>query len=246
MMNAERAKLKLPPLTLDAALTRVAEGHTADMIEHGFVAHESPTTGNADDRVARAGIKTSVVLENIGRGYSPREVHDGLMASPGHRGNMLSASVNRVGIGVNATREPSQTDYLVTEVFTLVTPKLNRDAAEQLRARINAQRKQRKLSALDDDAGLRSLANRAAASFFAPPLSSERAVLDRLQNELQHSQLAAGGVTVGLMITGDLNEVSQRDLVLTPAARRIGLGIAQGSRPDKPDDVLCVVLLLGE
>jgi uncharacterized protein YkwD len=246
MMNAERAKVQLPPLALDPALTRVAAGHTADMIEHGFIAHDSPTTGNAQDRVARAGIRTSVVLENIGRGYSPREVHDGLMASPGHRGNILSDAVNHVGIGVSATREPSQTDYLVTEVFTLVTPTLTSDAPEQLLARINAERERRKLKPLVAEGTLRSLATRAALSFFAQPLPSERALLQQLQGELQHTQLAVRGVTVGLIVTGNLNDVSQRDLVLAPATRRIGIGVAQGARPDKPDNALCVVLLLAE
>jgi uncharacterized protein YkwD len=246
MMNAERAKVQLPPLALDAALTRVAEAHTADMIEHGFIAHDSPTTGNAEDRVARAGIHSSVVLENIGRGYSPREVHDGLMASPGHRGNILSDAVNRVGIGVSATREPSQTDYLVTEVFTLLTPKLTSDAAEQLLARINAERERRKLQPLTADGTLRSLATRAAVSFFAQPPPSERALLEQLQGELQHTQLELRGVTMGLMVTGDLNEVSRRELLRAPATRRIGIGVAQGSRPDKPDNALCVVLLLAE
>ncbi len=114
----ERKKHKLPALTIDARLTRVALAHSADMVEHGFIAHTSKTTGDATARVAHAGLKARLVLENIGRGYSAAELHRGLMESPGHRGNILHPDARQIGIGVVAEREGDRYAFIATELFT--------------------------------------------------------------------------------------------------------------------------------
>jgi uncharacterized protein YkwD len=37
--------------------------------------------------------------ENVGVGYSVRQVHDALVGSSSHRANMLSTAFNQVGVG---------------------------------------------------------------------------------------------------------------------------------------------------
>jgi uncharacterized protein YkwD len=245
-VNAERAKVKLAPLELDAKLSEIALAHVDDMLEHGFIAHTSPTTGTAADRVTRAGVRSRIVLENIGRGYGLREVHESLMASPGHRGNILHELVNRIGIAVRTTPESSRTAYLVTEVFTRATPKLSGDATEELLSRINAKRKSLGRARLESDHALSDLAGRTAARCFTSPAPSDAALMQTLREQLPHLKLKARSVGTVLTVASSLEELSEIDSVLEPNLKWIGLGLSQGSRPDTPENPLCAVLLLGE
>jgi hypothetical protein len=246
MINAERAKLKLPALAFDDTLSNVAESHVADMLEHGFVAHTSPSTGSAADRVARAGVRTGVVLENIGRGYSLHEVHEGLMSSPGHRGNILHEQATHVGIGVRATPESGHTAYLVTELFTRVTPQLERDAGAQLLAAINRRRKELGRSALRSEPALVALASRTAARYFASPPPSDEDLMQSVRGELANVKLSVRSVGAVLTVAGSLDELSELDAVVDPKARLIGLGVSQGTRPDTAENAICAVMLLGQ
>ncbi|HEX5661326.1 MAG TPA: CAP domain-containing protein [Polyangiales bacterium] len=118
----ERKKRKLPALAIDVTLTSIALAHSQDMVEHGFIAHTSKRTGDATARIARAGLKPRLVLENIGRGYSASELHRGLMESPGHRGNILHPDARQIGIGVVAEREGDRYAFIATELFTQLPP----------------------------------------------------------------------------------------------------------------------------
>ncbi len=77
------------------------------MAAHGYVGHVSPRTGDVTRRFERAGIRAAVVRENVARGYGPRQIHDSLMRSPGHRANLLADDVTHVGIGVVVGPPPS-------------------------------------------------------------------------------------------------------------------------------------------
>jgi uncharacterized protein YkwD len=100
LVNRDRGVARLTPLVLDSRLSGVARGHSHDMADHDFVGHISPTTGNALERVRRAGFMPTLLLENVGRAYSPDEAQAGLMRSPGHRANILDRRVTRTGIGI--------------------------------------------------------------------------------------------------------------------------------------------------
>jgi len=118
LIAAERAQRKLPPLHVDARITAIALAHTEDMAKHHFVAHTSKRTGEPSDRVQAAGLRANVVLENIARGYSAAEIHQGLMQSPGHRGNILHPDARDLGLGVVSEPEGERLAFLVTELFT--------------------------------------------------------------------------------------------------------------------------------
>ena len=129
MVNAERAKAGLAALTFDAKLSGVARAHSAEMRDRNYFAHESPTTALRQplDRY-RAAFQTmpAVLAENVFRAWGGRhqlgeddvrKAHASLMASPGHRGNIMQARVTRIGIGIltNATG-----DIWVTQMFSRV------------------------------------------------------------------------------------------------------------------------------
>ncbi|HEY3354117.1 MAG TPA: CAP domain-containing protein [Polyangia bacterium] len=118
LVNADRQRAGQPPLAWDPALAAVARAHCRDMQDHDFVGHVSPTTGSPVDRTGRAGIRATVVLENVARAYSLGEAQRGLMQSPGHRRNVLAAGVTLAGIGVTIGREVAgRRELFVTQLF---------------------------------------------------------------------------------------------------------------------------------
>jgi uncharacterized protein YkwD len=118
LVNHDRIAAHRPPLALDGKLSDIARAHSRDMAEHQFVAHVSPRTGSAAERVARAGLAPALLLENVGRAYSAEDAESGFMASPGHRGNILDARATRIGIGIAIGREVNDmVPLLVTQLM---------------------------------------------------------------------------------------------------------------------------------
>ncbi len=119
LVNRDRARAGLPPVTSDARLAAIARAHCHDMIDHDFIGHLSPRTGTAMDRVRRAGLNPDIVFENVGRAYSPDQAESGFVGSPGHRGNLLDPRARRFGVGVAFGPEVSGVRPLfVTQLFT--------------------------------------------------------------------------------------------------------------------------------
>lgn len=114
LLNRSRVEAGLDPLAWSDALAKVGEAYAREMYLGGFFSHESPDSGDVVDRVKAAGIPYRVVGENLALAATPKTVHDGLMASPGHRENILRSSFRRVGIGV----VEGPLGLMVVEVFT--------------------------------------------------------------------------------------------------------------------------------
>lgn len=100
LVSGDRARARLPALAADRRLATIARAHSRDMAEHDFVGHVSPRTGSTADRVHAAGLNPELILENIGRAFGPKDAETGLLASPGHRGNLLDPRARRIGIGI--------------------------------------------------------------------------------------------------------------------------------------------------
>jgi uncharacterized protein YkwD len=119
LINGERTARGLSPLRLDRRLSDVARAHSEEMAATGVVAHLSPRTGNAADRVKKAGVMPILVAENVGRAYSAGQAHRGFMTSPGHRGNVVEPRITAIGLGIVAGRtESGMVPLFVTELFT--------------------------------------------------------------------------------------------------------------------------------
>ncbi len=108
LLNAERARRDLRPLTVDVALSRAAERHARDMARRDFFAHESPEGTTPHQRILLAGDeRPRMTGENLAFGEreaaAPAASVDGWMHSPGHRRNILRAGFAEIGIGI-ATR----------------------------------------------------------------------------------------------------------------------------------------------
>lgn len=101
LVNVERSKAGLAPLTLDAKLSNVATIKSQDMINKNYFDHNSPTYGSPFDMMNQFGISFSAAGENIAEGQrTPQEVMNSWMNSPGHRANILSPKFTKLGVGI--------------------------------------------------------------------------------------------------------------------------------------------------
>lgn len=101
LVNEERAKYNVAPLKWDDSLAALAESHCEDMIDRNFFAHNTPDGQTPFDRMKAAGISYSSAGENIAAGqYSPQNVMDSWMNSPGHRKNILNPDFEYIGVGL--------------------------------------------------------------------------------------------------------------------------------------------------
>ncbi|MDF2591091.1 MAG: hypothetical protein K0S75_557 [Clostridia bacterium] len=100
LVNAERAKQGLQPLTENWQLSRVARYKSADMAAKNYFSHTSPTYGSPFRMMESFGIKYSSAGENIAYGQkTPQSVMTAWMNSPGHRSNIMSPSYTQIGVG---------------------------------------------------------------------------------------------------------------------------------------------------
>ncbi|WP_266214380.1 CAP domain-containing protein [Paraliomyxa miuraensis] len=120
-LNEARQERGLAPLSWDPEAAAIAEAHSLDMAEHGFVGHKSPTTGGTTDRFLAAGVVARVVRENVALDFGPKGIHDSLMRSPLHRVNILAPDVTHVGIGAvfdpHAPADDRRPVYLTQNFF---------------------------------------------------------------------------------------------------------------------------------
>lgn len=99
-LNRMRLLLGLSTLAIDLQLCEAARGHSRDMVEKKFFAHDSPVPGKATpwDRARKAG--TTASGENIAAGTSTGAGANQMwFHSPGHFKNMFGAGHRRVGLG---------------------------------------------------------------------------------------------------------------------------------------------------
>jgi len=134
-VNEERVKHRLPVLEWDDRLAKVAREHSADMAQVQFFSHTNPKGEEAEQRATRLGLTPgkdfTAIAENIfqmdrirsvrtftyDNGRQSEEIKyrgpnemaavtvSGWMKSTGHRKNILTAELNRQGIGIAVSDE---------------------------------------------------------------------------------------------------------------------------------------------
>jgi uncharacterized protein YkwD len=104
-INAYRATNGLPPLVLDARLSRAA-AHSADQARRERMGHSGSDGSQPMDRAARAGYRLKIASENVAAGYkSFSDVMRGWEGSSGHRENLLRPNVKAAGIAMSQSSD---------------------------------------------------------------------------------------------------------------------------------------------
>jgi uncharacterized protein YkwD len=124
LVNRERTSRGLSALRPNGILDRAARGHSRNMVQRNFFAHDSLGGATVMHRVKRRGYRSGgglMVGENIAWGSgsyaTPAEVVDGWMHSSGHRANILHRSFREIGVGV-AIGAPRETHGQPAATYT--------------------------------------------------------------------------------------------------------------------------------
>ena len=121
LFNQQRAAHGLAPLKADARLGQAADAHSADMLRHGYFAHDD-AHGSWDDRIRRYVTRREVgeiLAFGTGEYAAPTEMVRTWMQSPEHRSIILTPDLRRVGLGVvTGTFEGQDSVSLTTADFS--------------------------------------------------------------------------------------------------------------------------------
>jgi uncharacterized protein YkwD len=100
LVNKERTIRGLNALKYDPILQKAARDHSADMFQRGYFSHYTPEGEDVANRGDKYSVEYIVIGENLAYAPTLETAHQGLMNSPGHRANILSAEFNKIGVGV--------------------------------------------------------------------------------------------------------------------------------------------------
>ncbi len=106
-MNAARGEAGLPAPMPDSLLAEVALVRARDLVARDYFAHYGPDGGSAFSELGLRGVGYLLAGENLARNNYPRArsatvAFDGLMASPGHRANILEPRFRAAGVAAVA------------------------------------------------------------------------------------------------------------------------------------------------
>lgn len=101
LVNKERVAMGLVDLDVNTKLQDVARKYCMDMIRRGYFSHYTLEGLSPFDRMNKANVYySSYAGENLALSPNVTIAMQGLMASKGHRANILSPNFGKIGIGV--------------------------------------------------------------------------------------------------------------------------------------------------
>ena len=100
LVNQERTKAGLQALKVDTTLVGLARKKSQDMIDKNYFGHTSPTYGSPIEMLKKADVSYYTAGENLAGAGSVESAHASLMASSGHRANILNSRYNHFGVGI--------------------------------------------------------------------------------------------------------------------------------------------------
>jgi hypothetical protein len=100
LVNHEREKAGLSKLEWSDQLARAALAHSKLLDEHQDLSHQFAGEASLEQRLGATGARFNSVAENVAEAPEVEVAHRGLMASPGHRANILNSEYNAVGIAI--------------------------------------------------------------------------------------------------------------------------------------------------
>lgn len=118
-VNSIRAANDRPPVAIQAQLELAAQRHAEDLLAHDYYSHESLDGGDVRDRAVATGFsRRAAISENLAKGiFTPAEVVDRWMDSPGHRQNVLNPRFAYIGHGIAFGETADGVEVLWVQVF---------------------------------------------------------------------------------------------------------------------------------
>lgn len=100
LVNAERARAGLLPLSVDTRLTDIARQHSQLMMSRSTLSHHLSGEEDVRHRVISSGIRFDMSGENVAYDRDASSAHNSLMHSPPHKANILRPEFTTIGVGV--------------------------------------------------------------------------------------------------------------------------------------------------
>jgi len=115
IVNEERKKAGLKPVTTNVELTKCATDRSKELVS--LFSHTRPDGTSCFTILDQNKVPHGACGENISAGYPTAEsVMEGWMNSEGHRANILNPSFTKLGVGLYKTDHPN--GYHWTQIFT--------------------------------------------------------------------------------------------------------------------------------
>lgn len=116
LVNIERAKSEIAPLTLDSELSKAADIRAKEC--NTKFSHTRPDGSSCFTVLDELGISYRACAENIAAGQqTPEDVVNSWMNSEGHRANIMNSAYTKIGVGVTASETYSH-GYSWVQLFT--------------------------------------------------------------------------------------------------------------------------------
>ena len=119
LINSARAEAGLPQLSINAALTAAAQGHSIDMACHGLTSHSGSDGSTPSQRIAAAGYAASRSSEIIYSSGYPQTAFDWWMSDQIHRDEILNPTVTEMGIGYAYVADAAYGGYYTVDFASL-------------------------------------------------------------------------------------------------------------------------------
>ena len=134
---------------------------------------------------------------------------------------------------------------LATEVYVRMNTEIDvADARQTLLDAINRGRTARGAQPLSADENLERAATDAAAAYFENPTQSQQDTVDDASASLRRFAIAYSRIGGVMAVVADVSEAGALEPVLDAGIRFVGIGVAQGTRPDTGANAIAVVIVM--
>lgn len=100
LVNQDRQRIGMAPLTPDKTLQETAMQHARNMAKQGVVAHVLHGGDPPAERLGAAGVRTRRFFENVALARTVEQAHGELWESPSHRMALTDELITHIGVGV--------------------------------------------------------------------------------------------------------------------------------------------------
>jgi hypothetical protein len=157
----------------------------------------------------------------------------------------LNRDVTHVGVGVVGETEGGREAFVATQVFLRMNREIDPEAAvTRLLREINEGRSARGAPPLEVDPNLQTAASDAARGYFTSPDQSQQDTVDAASASLRRFAMMFRRVGGLMAVVSDVSEAARLEPTFDPDVRFVGIGVAQGDRPDAPPNSIAVVIVL--
>lgn len=259
LVSAERQRLRLPKLALDAKLSAIAAEYAQVSSGLANASAGGPRTANngvpvnsADDtetlgiaqRLATSGIRSGLVFESLASGSDAAAICDTLLRRPRDRAHLLNREITHLGIAMTPQADGDRRGFRATLISVRMIDDIDvARAPADLLVLINRNRNARGTAALEPERNLSAAAQAAAQGYLADPQHTQQDAVDEASAQLRHFSIAFRRIGGVMAVVPTLADAAALEPLFESDLRYVGIGIVQGSRIDIPTNSIVVLIM---